>query len=479
MLGKTLKDRYQIIKHLGGGGFGQTYVAENRQLPGNPLCVVKQLKPKSNDVETLKTARLLFEREAQALYKLGHHDQIPQLLANFEEDEQFYLVQEFIEGNELKQELRIGNSLPETQVIELLQDILEVLEFVHQQGVIHRDIKPSNLIRRKHDGKIVLIDFGAVKQVSAQIAHVEGQTTLTVAVGSPGYMPNEQLGGKPRFCSDIYAVGMLGIQALTGVPACQLPEDPRTSEIIWRDHLPSEKATSPLVDVLDKMVRYDYRQRYQTVTEARQALTALTHRNLLKQSDTSATYTLRERSTSPQAILTTTQLSQISLSQKQKIKNILGEPSASWTDSPEHRPSVTISHKKSRRLMEIGTGIATGIALTLGISYFPSSNSLMDGGKNISLTNTLNSLFTGGQNISLTNTLTGHSKQVYSVVISPDGQTLVSGSVDNTIKLWNLSTGKLLHTLSGHSGKVKSVAITNDGQKIASGSGDGTIKLWN
>ncbi len=168
MLGKTLSGRYYIVKHLGGGGFGQTYLAEDRQLPGNPLCVVKQLKPQATDPLTLQVSQRLFDREAQVLYKLGKHDQIPQLLAHFEQEQEFYLVQEFIEGHELKQELAVGKQLNENQVMTLCGDILKILEFVHQQEVIHRDIKPSNLIRRKQDGKIVLIDFGAVKQVSAQ-----------------------------------------------------------------------------------------------------------------------------------------------------------------------------------------------------------------------------------------------------------------------------------------------------------------------
>src|ERR671933_63504 len=166
MLGKTLSGRYKIVKHLGGGGFGQTYIAEDLQLPGNPLCVVKQLKPKATEQLALQIARRLFDREAQVLYQLGNHDQIPRLLAHFEEEQEFYLVQEFIEGHELRQEMPIGVHLSETQVIAILQDILKVLEFVHQQDVIHRDIKPSNLIRRKRDGKIFLIDFGAVKQLS-------------------------------------------------------------------------------------------------------------------------------------------------------------------------------------------------------------------------------------------------------------------------------------------------------------------------
>ncbi|GAB4178605.1 MAG: hypothetical protein Fur006_11210 [Coleofasciculaceae cyanobacterium] len=184
-----LSNRYQIVKHLGGGGFGQTYLAQDMQLPGKPLCVVKQLKPQANDPLTLQVARRLFDREAHALYQLGNHDQIPRLLAHFDQEQEFYLVQEFIEGHDLKQELTIGRQWNEIQVIALLQEVLKILEFVHQQGVIHRDIKPANLIRRQQDDKIVLIDFGAVKQVSAQTVNSEGHTILTVAIGSSGYCP--------------------------------------------------------------------------------------------------------------------------------------------------------------------------------------------------------------------------------------------------------------------------------------------------
>jgi WD40 repeat protein/serine/threonine protein kinase len=279
---EILSGRYKIVKHLGGGGLGQTYLAQDLQLPGHPPCVVKQLKPKSTDPFTLKTARRLFNQEAQVLYQLGNHDQIPRLLAHFEEQPEFYLVQEYIEGNDLRQELQSEQRLTVAQVITLCQDILKILEFVHGRGVIHRDIKPANIIRRQQDGKIVLIDFGAVKQVSTQIVHPDGQTTLTVAVGSPGYMPNEQLSGKPRFCSDIYAVGIIGIHALTGCPPHQLPEDPKTSEILWRDRrrilqAGQQPIHNQLADVLEKMVRYDYRQRYQTATEALQALERLNH----------------------------------------------------------------------------------------------------------------------------------------------------------------------------------------------------------
>jgi serine/threonine-protein kinase len=280
MLGMKIGGRYNVFKHLGGGGFGQTYLAEDWHLPDRPVCVVKQLKPQATHPDAWKLARELFDREATVLHQLGKHDRIPQLLAHFEEEQEFYLVEEFIDGHDLSHEMTPGRKLPQEQVVALLIGILEILSFVHQQGVIHRDIKPSNLIRRKHDNQVVMIDFGAVKQIGAQTINPNGQTSVTVAIGSPGYMPNEQYGGKPRFCSDIYAVGIMGIQALTGLPPNCLPEDPTNSEIIWRNSeaLPPEARVpvgSALAEVLDKMVRYDYRQRYQTVTEVLQELRSL------------------------------------------------------------------------------------------------------------------------------------------------------------------------------------------------------------
>jgi tetratricopeptide (TPR) repeat protein len=269
MLNQILGGRYNILRHLGGGGFGQTYLADDRHLPGNPQCVVKQLKPRVT-VDAWQTARRLFDTEAEVLYVLGNHDQIPRLFAHFEENQEFYLVQEFVEGTVLSREFKQEKTFSETEVVALLQDILTVLEFVHQQQVIHRDIKPSNLIRRRLDGKVILIDFGAVKQI--EIANVDQRETGTIAVGSSGYMPNEQLAGKPSFSSDIYAVGMIGIQALTGVSPRKLREDPKTSEILWRQGI---EVSSELADVLDVMVRYDFRQRYQTAADALFALKEL------------------------------------------------------------------------------------------------------------------------------------------------------------------------------------------------------------
>ncbi|MBD0345019.1 MAG: tetratricopeptide repeat protein, partial [Coleofasciculus sp. Co-bin14] len=270
---KPLGGRYKIISQLGAGGFGQTFLAEDLHLPDHPRCVVKHLKPQVSDPESLQTARRLFDMEARVLYQLGNHDQIPRLLAHFEENQEFYLAQELIEGEPLSKELVQDSPWPEVQVVLLLQDLLHVLTFVHQQNVIHRDIKPSNLIRRKSDNRIVLIDFGAVKQVTTQVINPQTGQTRTISIGTQGYTPREQLAGNPRYCSDVYAVGIVGIQTLTGIHPIHFREDPDTLEIRWRDRAP--QVSPELAAILDQMVRYDCRVRYPTAVEALEALQSL------------------------------------------------------------------------------------------------------------------------------------------------------------------------------------------------------------
>jgi serine/threonine protein kinase len=272
MLGKLLDRRYQVIDRLGVGGFGQTYVAEDTRRPGNPQCVVKHLKPARSDPNYLHTARSLFNREAETLEQLGKHDQIPTLLANFEENQEFYLVQELVVGRPLNTELHPGKSWRESQVLGLLKDVLNILKFVHSYGVIHRDLKPENLIRRASDGKLVLIDFGAVKLVRTAQITPESPMSATVAIGTPGYMPSEQGLGRPRPSSDIYALGIIAIQALTGVHPTHFQEDSTTGEIFWQNQV---QVSPGLVSVLNRMVRYDYRHRYQSVNDALDAIAQL------------------------------------------------------------------------------------------------------------------------------------------------------------------------------------------------------------
>ncbi|WP_341530596.1 protein kinase [Nostoc sp. UHCC 0302] len=280
MLGQIVGGRYQILTQLGRGGFGATFLAQDIQRPGNPHCVVKLFQPISNDAYTLQQAKRFFDLEAATLEVLGKHDNIPQLLAHFEENREFFLVQEFIPGHDISEEIPpIGNLLSEAEVIQLLKDILEVLVFVHQNNVIHRDLKPANIRRRNLDNKIVLIDFGAVKQISTQMANSQGQTTYTVAIGTHGYMPSEQASQTPQLSSDIYAVGVIAIQALTGINPVAfggqgLPRNHDTGEIDWHEQA---QISPQLREIIDNMVRYDFRQRYPTAEAALQALTTLGH----------------------------------------------------------------------------------------------------------------------------------------------------------------------------------------------------------
>lgn len=270
---RPLGGRYTVIQQLGAGGFGQTFIASDRHLPDHPRCVVKQLKPRFEDEASLQTARRLFDTEARVLYRLGDHDQIPRLLAHFEDGQEFYLAQELIEGIPLSQEWVPNEPWSNDRVLALLLDILTGLAFVHEQQVIHRDLKPDNLMRRTRDGRIVLIDFGAVKQVTQTPLTTTVQTNLTVSIGTQGYMPPEQISGNPRFSSDVYAVGMIGIQMLTGCHPRTLTTDPHTGELVWRDRAP--QVSPALAAILDRMVCYDFRDRYTTAAEALAALRTL------------------------------------------------------------------------------------------------------------------------------------------------------------------------------------------------------------
>ena len=273
-LGQLLDHRYRVISPLAAGGFGQTYIAEDTRRPGNPKCVVKHLKPASSDLKFLDHARRLFATEAETLEELGNHVQIPRLLAYFEDNEEFFLVQELINGHPLANELQPGKQWSENQVYPLLWEVLNILVFVHRNNVIHRDIKPENLLRRHQDRQFVLVDFGTVKQIRTQMMF-QGQPTATISIGTPGYMPTEQSHGRPRPSSDIYALGMIGIQAVTGLMPMQLPEDVETGELLWQDR----SAISPeLSNILARMTRYHFKDRYQSATEVLQDLESLINR---------------------------------------------------------------------------------------------------------------------------------------------------------------------------------------------------------
>ncbi|NJL11290.1 MAG: serine/threonine protein kinase, partial [Calothrix sp. SM1_7_51] len=266
-----LRDRYRVVKGLGQGGFGATFLAQDEALPGEPSCVIKQLRPSGTAPHVMQMARELFEREAKTLGSIGNHPQVPRLLDYFEEREQFYLVQEYINGLTLQQEVKRNGMLSEAGVKQFLSEILPLTQYIHERKVIHRDIKPANLIRRAQDSRLVLIDFGAVKnQVSQAATSASGQTALTAyAIGTPGFAPPEQMAMRPVYASDVYALGVTCIYLLTGKSPKDLDYNPTTGEMMW-EHL--VHLSQHLQEVLRKMLEVSVRNRYQSAEEVLRAL---------------------------------------------------------------------------------------------------------------------------------------------------------------------------------------------------------------
>src|SRR5215213_4608865 len=269
----TFNGRYRILQQIGVGGFGLTYLAEDLQLPTRPKSVVKHLRPQITDAETMNLANRLFQQEAEILYRLGGHPNIPSLIAHFKERGEFFLVQEYIEGHTIDREFLGGRKYNQKEIIQFLGQTLEILSFVHSQKVIHRDVKPANLIRRSSDGNIFLIDFGAVKQVNA-VPRAPGQNTAfsSITIGSHGYMPMEQMAGNPNFSSDLYALGLIAIEALTGIKPLELPKNGTTNEFIWAH---KTQLSPELERFVSKLVRLDFRQRYVSANEALAAMNAI------------------------------------------------------------------------------------------------------------------------------------------------------------------------------------------------------------
>ncbi|MGD1856740.1 MAG: pentapeptide repeat-containing protein [Leptolyngbyaceae cyanobacterium] len=257
-----LRDRYRVSGALGKGGFGTTFLAHDEGLPGCPPCVIKQLQPTAEAPHVMQMARDLFAREAKILGKIGNHPQIPRLLDYFEARTDFFLVQEYIHGSTLQKEVKTRGAFSEAGTKQFLSEILPVMQYIHRNQVIHRDIKPANLIRRDADKRLVLIDFGAVKdKVNPVKANEEsGHTALTAyAVGTPGYAPPEQMAMRPVYASDIYAIGVTCLYLLTAKSPKEMSYDPQSGEILWQEHV---KVSEHFAGVLSKMLEISVRHRY-------------------------------------------------------------------------------------------------------------------------------------------------------------------------------------------------------------------------
>jgi len=265
-----LNNRYRIMQGIAQGGFGETFLAEDLQMPSARLCVIKKLKPSANHPHIHEMVKEKFAREAMILEKLGADClQIPTLYAYFEENEEFYLVQEWIEGQTLWELVQKRGALPDQQVKEILCKILPILDHLHRRGIIHRDIKPDNIILRDIQGQNrqkhrlpVLIDFGAVKETMGTNVTSQGGTVKSLVIGTVGFMPAEQVSGRPMFASDLYSLGLTAIYLLTGKLPLQLAINQATGQILWQQDVPN--VDLHLARVINRAIQSQPGDRYPT-----------------------------------------------------------------------------------------------------------------------------------------------------------------------------------------------------------------------
>lgn len=271
--GYRLKNRYVVLDYLGSGGFGETYLAIDTDLPSKRKCVVKRFKPvKSFSQSAYKDIQARFEREAAVLEKLSeHNNQIPKLYAFFTQDYEYYLVQEYIKGRNLREEVIKVGVFSESKLLEFFTSLLPVLSYVHSQKVIHRDIKPANIILRSDDSLPVLLDFGAVKEIVTSYVDDLGNPvnlSLTAVIGTKGYMAPEQASGAPTYSSDLYSLAMTAFFLITGRDPSQY-RNLENGDVEWG--ICSEKVSYHLLEILSKMSRQEARLRYSSCQETIQA----------------------------------------------------------------------------------------------------------------------------------------------------------------------------------------------------------------
>jgi serine/threonine protein kinase len=428
-----LAERYRASKLIGAGGFGRTFMAEDEYKPSKPRCVVKQFCPSSQGTSNPDKAAELFQQEAVRLDELGKHPQIPELFAHFEQDNRLYIVQEFIDGQNLAQELAETGAFREAQIRSILRDLLPVLELIHKEKVIHRDIKPENIIRRRSEDRVVLVDFGAAKYASSTALAKTGTT-----IGSAGYAAPEQSFGKAVFASDIYSLGVTCIHLLTNIEPFNL-YDPLESEFMWRDYLVDNPVSEELAEVLNKMIQSRVKQRYQSAVELMPALG-------------------------------------LSTGASNGNSAVPAPPSPSPAKATPQPPVEIASPSIITANVPKNTTLSGHSDTVISVAFSPDGETLASGSGLWDKTIKLWDVRTGREKL----ILKGHSEGVRSVAFSPDGQIIASGSMDRTIKLWDVHTGHELRTFKGHSDAVFSVAFSPNGQIIASGGGsiDKTIKLW-
>ncbi|TVQ07535.1 MAG: hypothetical protein EA368_14015 [Leptolyngbya sp. DLM2.Bin27] len=462
-LEKRLRGRYRPLKLIGRGGFGRTYFALDVDRL-NSRCVIKQFAPQTQGTKAFLKAVQLFEQEAMRLHELGEHPQIPTLQAYFEQNKYLYLVQQMIQGRNLSQEIAAQAAYSEGSIRQLLEDLLPVLRFIHDHGVIHRDITPSNIIRRKADQKPVLIDFGVAKQFSEAIRYEQG-----TRIGTEGYAPIEQLrSGQAYPSSDLYSLGATCLHLLTG----RKPEDlysPLEGRWLWQDYLSKQGRTihPGLAEVLNCMTKDLVSERYQTVQDVIDDLQRLPKLEgvvpgwISNQSDQSLFVGLAQPPLSGPGKKVGITMPTTALPMVDEPLPPPQEGLVSGADSAISGPQVS------------GAQVSGSQVSGSQVSGARVSGAMLSGAK-VSGAQVFGSE-PGWQPVQ---TLTGHQSWVTAVAFNAQQPVLVSGSLDDTLRIWNWHTGELLHSLKGHTRGVNDVAIDLRGQFCISCGDDATVKVW-
>jgi len=505
-----LRDRYRAIKAIGQGGFGRTFLAVDEDKPSKPRCVIKQFLPPETQLipsasnRNSKKAGELFEQEAMRLDELGKHPQIPELLAYSIQDSRQYVVQEFIDGQNLAQIVETEGTFTENQIQDLLNSLLPVLHFIHSHNVIHRDLKPGNIIRRA-DKQLVLVDFGAAK-----IATGTALLKTGTSIGSPEYIAPEQARGKAFFTSDLYSLGVTCMYLLTQVSPFDL-FDPGEDAWIWRQYLANNPVSEQLGKILDKMIENATNRRYQTAVEVLKEINPQvaidlaipqTNSKLVKPGKTPAPpqqqthnwqclHTLTGHknliysvafSPNGEVVASGSDDKTIKLwgvEDGQEIVTLTGHANSVYTVafSPDGQMLASSSHDKTVKLwrMKDGQEIRTLIGHSnsvYGAAFSPDGEIIASSSwdRTIKIWRVKD-----GQELC---TLAGHINLVYFVAFSPDGETIASSSWDRTVKIWRVKDGKLIRTVTGHTDSVRCIAFSPNGEFLASGSHDNTIKIW-
>ncbi len=450
-----LNGKYRVSRLLSDTtGFGIVYEA----FEGFTAKILKVLQEKwNNDPKAVE----LFKREYDVLLELSSQNVtgVPRADAYFQYSTRegkilHCLVMEKVEGINLEQWLKQYDKLSQKRALKWLREITLILDKIHQQNWLHRDIKPPNIMLR-NSGELVLIDFGTARE-ETQTYHQKVKGQQVTGITSAGYTPNEQQHGQAVIQSDFHALGRTFVHLLTGKHPLEI-YDPINDVLPWREE--TENIHPLLLDFIDELMGRLPRNRPANTRVILQRLDEIERQLKLPPITPNRP---SPPPPNPQPVVT----------QKQPpvMPKINPSPPVSPVAVPKKTPAQPVKKNKLRnRMIALGGVLLLGIGITQGYGYF----------KYKQFPASLQLLISNFPSVSfLDKTLTGHSDSVQSVVYSPDGRYLASGSRDKTIKIWEVATGKELRTLTGHSSWVSSVVYSPDGRYLASGNGDNTIKVW-